>query len=170
MDCRVRCTVHLEQEKGMTTDERFLVGDEGAVSHLPCVSRRQFVIQGALASVAILLAGCAGSDGPTAPASVNTTVNISDYPALANVGGVAYVNASGNPIAVVRVGASTFDVVSRICPHQGGTVSSNGNGFTCPNHGARFADDGTWVGGQSTSNLTSYSSTFDSGTGTLTIG
>jgi|SRR6478672_6556381 len=136
----------------------------------PCLSRRQFMIQGSLAGVAIMLAGCMGSGGPTSPASVNLTLTVSDYPSLANVGGVAYVSASGNPLAVVRTGADTFDVVSRICPHQGGTVSSNGNGFTCPNHGARFSDSGTWEGGQPTTNLTSYTSTFDSGTGVLTIG
>lgn len=136
----------------------------------PCLSRRQFMIQGSLAGVAIMLAGCVGGSGPTAPASVNLTLTVSDYPSLANVGGVAYVSASGNPLAVVRTGADTFDVVSRICPHQGGTVSSNGNGFTCPNHGARFSDSGTWEGGQPTTNLTSYTSTFDSSTGVLTIG
>ena len=135
-----------------------------------CVSRRQFMIQGSLAGVAIMLAGCMGSGGPTAPASVSLTLTVSDYPSLANVGGVAYVSASGNPLAVVRTGADTFDVVSRICPHQGGTVSSNGNGFTCPNHGARFSDSGMWEGGQPTSSLTSYSSQYDPGTGILTIG
>ncbi len=140
--------------------------------HMPapvCVSRRQFVIAGSLAGVGILLAGCGGS-GSTAPTSVSTTVTVSDYPTLANVGGVAYVTASGNALAVVRTGADTFDVVSRICPHQGGTVNSNGNGFTCPVHGAIFSDAGVWEGGQPTSNLTSYTSTYDSSTGILTIG
>ena len=154
----------------MPIDERSSSLDELAPTLPACVTRRQFVIHGAIASVAILLAGCAGSGGPTAPGNVNLTVNIADYPALASVGGVAYVDASGNPLAIVRVDANTFDVVSRVCPHQGGTVGSNGNGFTCPNHGARFSDSGTWVGGQPTSNLTSYTSTFDAGTGTLTIG
>jgi cytochrome b6-f complex iron-sulfur subunit len=152
----------------MASDESSLTSTFAPQS--ACVTRRQFVVQGALASVAILLAGCASSDGPTAPASVNLTLTLSDYPALANVGGVAYVSASGNPLAVVRTGSDTFDAVSRICPHQGGTVSSNGNGFTCPNHGARFSDSGTWEGGQQTSNLTSYPTSFDAGTGILTIG
>lgn len=155
----------------MPIDEGFFALNELAPVQPSCVTRRQFVIQGALASVAIVLAGCAmNNGGPTAPGNVNLTVNIADHPALASVGGVAYVDASGNPLAIVRVDANTFDVVSRICPHQGGTVSSNGNGFTCPNHGARFSDSGAWVGGQPTSSLTSYSSTFDAGTGTLTIG
>ena len=136
---------------------------------LPCLSRRQFVIHGSLATVAILLAGCAGG-GPTSPGSVNMTLTVSDYPALANVGGVAYVTSANNPLAVVRTGSDTFDAVSRICPHAGGTVNSNGNGFTCPVHGAQFTDSGTWAGGQPTSSLTSYTTQYDAGTGILTIG
>jgi Rieske Fe-S protein len=139
-----------------------------AAPSLTCISRRQFMVHGTLATAAILLAGCGGS-GPTAPGNVNTTITVSDYPALANVGGVAYVTSSNNSLAIVRTGTDTFDAVSRICPHAGGTVNSNGNGFTCPVHGARFSDSGTWEGGQPTSNLTSYPTQYDSGTGILTI-
>jgi cytochrome b6-f complex iron-sulfur subunit len=128
------------------------------------------MIRGSLTGVAILLAGCNMGNGPTAPASVNLTLNVSDYPALANAGGVAYVDASGNPLAVVRLDANNFDALSRVCPHQGGTVNSNGSGFTCPVHGAQFSETGTWVGGQSTSNLTTYQTQFDASTGVLTIG
>ena len=144
---------------------------ESSAPLLPCVTRRQFVIQGAVATVAIVLAGCGlSSNGPTAPGSVNLTINISDYPPLANVGGVAYVDASGNPLAVVRLSDTSFDALSRICPHQGGTVDASGSGFACPVHGARFDDTGAWVGGQPTTNLTTYPTAFDSGTGVLTIG
>jgi cytochrome b6-f complex iron-sulfur subunit len=146
------------------------VHTEDQIPQPPCVTRREFVIRGSLASIAIVLAGCSVGNGPTAPASVNLTLSISDYPALANIGGVAYVDASGNPLAVVRLDANTFDALSRVCPHQGGTVASNGNGFTCPVHGAQFSETGTWVGGQGTSNLTSYHTQFDSSTGVLTIG
>lgn len=134
----------------------------------PCVSRRQFVIHGSLATIALVLAGCGGG-GPTAPTSVNMTITVSDYPALASVGGVAYVTSGNNPLAVVRTGSDTFDAVSRICPHAGGTVNSNGSGFTCPVHGARFTDAGSWIGGQPTTNLTSYTTLYDAGAGTLTI-
>jgi Rieske Fe-S protein len=134
-----------------------------------CVTRREFVIRGSAVGIAIMLAGCA-SGGPTAPQSVNLSINIADYPALSDVGGVAYVNASGSSLAVVRLDANTFDALSRVCPHQGGTVDTNGDGFTCPVHGARFDDTGVWVGGQRTTNLTSYQTQFDSTTGILTIG
>jgi cytochrome b6-f complex iron-sulfur subunit len=142
---------------------------ENEVLLLPCLTRREFMIRGSMTGIAIVLGGCGGS-GPTAPGSVSLTINVADYPALANAGGVAYVTASGNPLAVVRLDTTNFQALSRICPHQGGTVSSNGSGFTCPNHGARFSDTGTWVGGQGTSNLTTYPTQFESSTGVLTIG
>ncbi|MEO8880407.1 MAG: Rieske (2Fe-2S) protein [Gemmatimonadaceae bacterium] len=149
-----------------------MAGIESALPHAtdstPCVSRRQFVLHGSLATIGIILAGCGGG-GPTSPGSVNTTITLSDYPSLANVGGVAYVSAGNNPLAVVRTGSDTFDAVSRICPHAGGTVNSDGSGFTCPVHGARFTDSGTWIGGQPTSSLTSYATQYDAGAGTLTI-
>jgi cytochrome b6-f complex iron-sulfur subunit len=134
-----------------------------------CITRREFVIRGSVVGIGIMLAGCA-SGGPTAPSSVHTSINIADYPPLANVGGVAYVDAGGNPLAVVRLDANTFDALSRVCPHQGGTVGISGSGFECPVHGARFDDTGAWIGGQPTTNLTSYQTQFDSGTGVLTIG
>jgi cytochrome b6-f complex iron-sulfur subunit len=138
---------------------------------LSCLTRREFMIRGSMTGIAIMLAGCSmGGNGPTAPDSVNLTINVSDYPALASAGGVAYVDASGNPLAVVRLDASTFEALSRVCPHQGGTVNSDGSGFTCPVHGARFSDTGTWKGGQPTSNLTTYPTNFNSSTGVLTIG
>lgn len=137
---------------------------------LSCVTRREFMIRGSMTGIAIMLAGCSMANGPTAPGNVNLTIKVSDYPQLANAGGVAYVTASGNPLAVVRLDANNFDALSRVCPHQGGTVNSDGSGFTCPVHGARFSDTGTWVGGQSTTNLTSYPTSFDTSTGVLTIG
>jgi cytochrome b6-f complex iron-sulfur subunit len=153
--------------------EQIMSSDGSTIPLVPltssCITRRQFVLHGSLATVAIMLAGCS-SGGPTSPGSVSMTLTVSQYPALANVGGVAYVSSGNNPLAVVRATSDSFDVVSRICPHAGGTVNSNGNGFTCPVHGARFSDSGTWEGGQATSSLTSYTSQYDAGTGILTIG
>ena len=68
-----------------------------------------------------------------------------------------------------KVTESDIIVFSRICPHQGATVNSNGSGFTCPQHGAQFNASGTWIGGQRTSNMQSLSAQYDAGTDTLTI-
>jgi Rieske Fe-S protein len=69
----------------------------------------------------------------------------------------------------VRTGTSSFAAFSLVCPHQGTTVSITNGSFTCPNHGARFNAAGTWIGGQSTGNLRSYSATFDATAGTITV-
>lgn len=135
------------------------------------IARRTFLIQSAIIAASAALAACAGSDnGFTSPdISGSATVKVSDYPALANVGGIATVNAGGAPLAIVRTGASSFLALSRICPHQGSIVNVSGSGFLCPNHGAQFNSTGQWVGGQRTSSLHSYATTYDATTGTLTI-
>ena len=77
---------------------------------------------------------------------------------------------SGEPIAVMRTGVTTFLALSLICPHRGVTVGLSSPGFLCPGHGAMFAADGTWTGGQPTSNLGRYHLSYDPTAGTLQIG
>ena len=133
------------------------------------VSRRTFVVQSMFIAAAAALEAC-GASGATAPnITAGTQIKVGDYPALATVGGIALVTVDGAPLAVVRTGASTFAVLSRVCPHQGTIVNQNGSGFLCPNHGARFSADGTWQGGQRTSNLRSYPNTYNSATNTITL-
>lgn len=135
------------------------------------IGRRQFLSASMMAAAAAALAACsAGSTSITAPSSVTLTVKVSDYATLATVGGVALVNANGSPIAVVRTGATTFVALSRVCPHRGTTVNATANGFLCPNHGATFNSTGTWTGGERTSNMRSYATSYDSTAGTITIG
>ena len=55
-------------------------------------------------------------------------------------------------------------------PHQGGIVNAISGGFQCPIHGATFDQTGNWIGGQRTSNLRSYATSYDSASGVLTIG
>jgi cytochrome b6-f complex iron-sulfur subunit len=136
------------------------------------IGRRTFLAQSALLAAAAALTACVGvGTDLTAPSlSGQTTLKVSDYPALAAVGGIAMVTIEGSPYAVVRTGTSSFVTLSRICPHQGSTVNQNGSGFLCPNHGAQFNASGTWIGGQSTSSLRSYATAYDSTAGTITIG
>lgn len=141
------------------------------------VDRRGFLSQAVLAAAAAALAACGGGGGgggdvagPTAPTTVGTSLRVADYPALATTGGVATATVNGTPIAVVRTGASTFVALSRICPHQGFTVNPTAGGFLCPGHGAQFDATGTWVGGQRTTNLRAYQTTYDPATGVLAIG
>jgi cytochrome b6-f complex iron-sulfur subunit len=135
------------------------------------IGRRTFLAQSALLAAAAALAACAVGGDPTAPdLSGQATITVSDYPALSNVGGIALVSIQSSPFAIVRTGTSSFVALSRVCPHQGSIVNQNGSGFLCPNHGAQFNSTGTWVGGQPTSSLHSYSTSYNATTGTLTIG
>lgn len=138
------------------------------------VDRRTFLAQGATAAVALALAACGLSTGlPTSPGTLSqkTTVNLSNYPQLSNVDGVAYVSDSnGNPMAVVRVSTASFVALSRICPHAGNTIQGVSGGFYCPGHGAEFSYNGTWIGGQRTSSMASYPVQYDATAGTLLIG
>src|SRR5690242_10156359 len=133
------------------------------------IDRRDFVMRAAAALAAVALAAC--SSDPTSPSSVaSTTFNLSDYPALSSVGGVATVSVDGVPIAIVRTSSTTFAAFSRICPHQGATVDVTSSGFQCPRHGATFDKNGQWIGGQRTSNLTSYPVSYNAAAGTVTVG
>ena len=135
-------------------------------------SRREFIAASAASAVAALLVtACGGASGATGvdTGPVQLSVQVSSYPELANVGGIARVDNGGTPVAAVRTGASAFAAFSLICPHFGCTVGINGSSFLCPCHGAQFASSGTWIGGQRTSNLTSLTTSYNATTGVLTI-
>ena len=135
------------------------------------MDRRSFLSAATLAAITLALAACSDTTGPGSGGNNPTaTVKVSDYPALSAVDGIATLSVQGTPIAIVRTGTDSYLALSRVCPHQGATVGVNGSGFLCPRHGARFSETGTWVGGQPTSNLRSYSTSYDATTGTLTIG
>ena len=137
------------------------------------IGRRTFLVQsGIIAAIAALnacgsLAGVADVTAPNVPA--NTTLSVANYPALANVGGVAMITIGTAPIAVVRTGTSDFIALSRVCPHQGGIVNLRYNDFVCPRHGATYDLTGQWIGGQRANNLHQYTTSYDSTSGTLTI-
>ncbi len=144
------------------------------------VTRREFVSQATLAAVAAVLAGCGGGGESTGPGTTTPTprppqlatplvVTLSSFPALANVGGAARVS-SQPPIALART-ASGLVGYSLECTHAGTTVNVRTD-FTlkCPNHGAEFAFDGTWTGGeQQTTSLFRVTVTPDASGATVSI-
>lgn len=147
-------------------------GSTTSIDDLPAsVDRRGFLVQSAILAAAAALAACGASGDATAPTvAAGSTVKVSDYSSLSSVGGIAMVTVSGAPLAIVRTGTNSFLALSRVCPHEGTIVNQNGSGFLCPRHGAQFSQTGTWVGGQRTSSLHSYATTYDAASGTLTIG
>lgn len=134
------------------------------------VDRRTFLVHSALVAAAAALAAC-GSAGMTNPPPITgTTLKLSNYPTLANVGGVALMTLSGTPVAVVRLSSSSFVTVSRVCTHQGVIVDPVSGGFHCSGHGATFDQSGKWTGGQQTSSLSTYPTSYNASAGTITIG
>jgi nitrite reductase/ring-hydroxylating ferredoxin subunit len=137
------------------------------------VSRRTFVSAATLATVAAMLEACGASGGATGPGGSGGafTVTLASFSQLSTVGGIARVDGgTGSPTALVRTGTSSFVALSMICTHEGTTIGISGSGFTCPNHGAKFDSTGAWVSSpQRTTNLTSFTTTFDSAAGTVRI-
>jgi Rieske Fe-S protein len=136
------------------------------------IGRRAFLVQsGILAAIAALNAcGSLGGGEITQPnVPANSSIKISDYPSLANVGGVALLNIGSAPVAIVRTSATSFLALSRVCPHQGGLITLYGSDFVCTRHGATFNLNGTWIGGQRTSSMYQYTTSYDAASGTLTI-
>ena len=134
--------------------------------------RREFLTVSAASVLTVLLTdacGGSGGDAGVVAGPVSFSVQVSSYPALANVGGIARVDNGSIPIGVVRTGADTFAALFLICPHRGCTVAINGSSFRCPCHGATFASSGQWTGGQQTSSLAAFSTSYDATTDTLTI-
>lgn len=133
------------------------------------MDRRDFLEQSTrLGALAVLVAACTDQGSPTG-LNQDVVVDLADYPALADPGGVARLNGVRPPVALVNMGSDEYAAFSLVCPHQGSTVQWTGAAFYCPNHGARFNSDGQWVGGQPTSNLKEYATQYDATAGTVRI-
>ena len=124
-----------------------------------CLTRRGFLARSAVAAAALIAAEACG-DGqigppivhnsgggdPNIPSGGPVTVQLSDFPALANVGTVVDI---GHERALVRTSATAFLGLSRICTHQQCDTEVRNNRFECPCHGSIFAADGSVVRGPS---------------------
>jgi cytochrome b6-f complex iron-sulfur subunit len=129
-----------------------------------------------------LLNGCGGGS-PTAPSGglgsslpiVNgvlangaVTVTVDANSPLAAAGGMALVQASGNPLLVARTGQDTFTAHTAICTHQTCTITGFSNQlFVCPCHGSEFDTNGAVVRGPAAIPLHAYSTQFANGTLTI---
>ena len=137
------------------------------------MERRDFLEQSIQLGVLAVLAGACSDLGSITEPSLNNgqdlVVTLADYPALSQAGGIARITGATPPLALVNEGSSIYSAFSLVCPHQGVTVQVTGSTFTCPSHGARFNASGVWTGGQRTSNLREYSTTYDSAAGTERI-
>lgn len=109
--------------------------------------------------------------GSAAPGgNVNLVVDVAGFPALAQVGGLARVDAgTGVPVGAVRTSSTQFAAYSLTCTHQASTVNLVGSGWICPNHGARFDSRGNVTLGPATLPLYALNATYDAVANRLTI-
>jgi cytochrome b6-f complex iron-sulfur subunit len=130
------------------------------------LTRRQ-----ALAAAAALCGfGAAAVAGTsTAQASGTLRVQLSQFPALKKVGGIALVgNLGPTPVAVVRTARNRYVALDRRCPHAGGVVNASRGGWLCPAHGSTFDLDGDKVSGVTPSGLRKLKSSLSGGSLTIT--
>ena len=132
------------------------------------LTRRQ-----ALAAVAALcgFGAVAATNTGVAQASGTLRVQLSKYPELKKVGGIALVgNLGSTPVAVVRTGRTSYIALNRRCPHAGVAVTPRGGGFIClpPGHGSVFTDTGARVSGPTPTGLTRLNARLSKGVLTIT--
>jgi cytochrome b6-f complex iron-sulfur subunit len=86
---------------------------------------------------------------------VKVDLNHNNFSALKNVGGFAYTG----DIIVIRSGENSYIALSKICTHEGCTVTYNhaNSQLPCPCHGSVFSATGTVVNGPANTNLKTYS-------------
>lgn len=137
------------------------------------LSRREFA---RLAGLACMAAACSTDDGGlTAPTATGVTINgntmtltVGDNPTLNQSNGMVLVPQRS--VLVVRVASGQYQALSSVCTHQGCTVSTfDGSRLTCPCHGSQFNASGTVAKGPATSALRAFPTTFDSGTGMISV-
>lgn len=136
------------------------------------MTRRGFVERATLAAVAAVLAGCdlSSPTGPGLPTGGPYLVPVSDYPALAHVGGVAKVGLEdGSVVGIGRTAETAFEAYGLACTHEGTEVRVQGDGWLCPSHQAAFDTAGDVVRGPAGRPLVSVPCSYDPASGTLTV-
>jgi nitrite reductase/ring-hydroxylating ferredoxin subunit len=139
------------------------------------IDRRGFLTSASVLSLGVFMAGCGDGiiSGPElVPDAIPEPFRVdpATIPALATIGGrTVVVSGSAAPVMVERIGAAQFRALSLVCPHRGTIVDVTATGLRCPNHAARFANDGTWLDGQPTANLAALD-VRQNADGSLTVG
>jgi cytochrome b6-f complex iron-sulfur subunit len=150
-----------------------------------CLNRREFLERAAGTAALTVLAGC-GDGQLSGPGSIRRlpggppptfSVLVADFPELVDPAPfhtLVRVTAadSGSAVAVKRTAADTFVAMSMRCTHEGCPVDIVGGGqsFDCPCHDSHFSNDGVVTQGPAVLPLEVISTSYDPGTGRLTIG
>ncbi len=102
-------------------------------------------------------------------------VDISPYPALNTVGGLAFVQVDNYSFILRRASQNTIAAFSAVCPHQGCLIGDqmgelHNHKLRCMCHGAEFdPQTGAVTQGPATTGLTQYRNEFDPQSKTVKI-
>jgi cytochrome b6-f complex iron-sulfur subunit len=97
---------------------------------------------------------------------IKVDLNNASFSDLKTVGGFAYTG----DIIVIRSGENAYIALSKVCTHQGCTVtySHANNQLPCPCHGSVFTTTGSVAAGPANTNLKTYSVKKEGDTLTIT--
>lgn len=142
-------------------------------------SRREFLksLTEGLTAIAIIgfvapvINSCSSATGPGSDvAAFNITVDVSSL--TANNQGLRTNTPDGHLLLVVRHGAASYGTLLMVCTHQsctGSNIQQSGTVINCACHGSQFDLNGNVTHGPASSNLTTYSTTFNATAKTVTI-
>jgi cytochrome b6-f complex iron-sulfur subunit len=128
------------------------------------MDRKNFLSAIGSTAVCVCMGGLAACvKATTIPAGSNNNLSVDLNTQLTNIGDYVVLGA----IAIVRIGpgnsATSFAVLSTICPHAGYTVqylpdpeNPVSGEFKCPGHGSTFTQQGFLLVGPATKDLTKY--------------
>jgi nitrite reductase/ring-hydroxylating ferredoxin subunit len=129
------------------------------------------------AAIVALCQGCSDSSTSTLTGEI-VTVTLANEPNLQSIGGSIRRtfgnNNNGLPVIVIRTAQDKFRTMSSKCPHEAGSVAApSGGKAICSKHGAQFGtSEGNFaqnIGGESTSSLQEFITTYNSSTGIISI-
>lgn len=115
---------------------------------------QKFAVGGSILLTAPILFNACSEDDMEPAGKTTIDLGNSSFAALQDIGGFAY---SGD-IIIIRTGESTYIALSKICTHQGCTVSYNSstNQLPCPCHGSLYTISGAVVNGPAENALKAY--------------
>lgn len=107
----------------------------------------------------------------TASGKIDFTLDLTsdNFKTLQTEGNFLY--PDGGDVIVAKVKGGTFVALSKVCTHQGTTVTYrlNNDDFHCDNHGSEYSTNGTVEKGPAPNPLKLYKANFDATTSKLTI-
>ena len=149
------------------------MSDETHNENTKCLScsRRAALKFGAGVALGLTSGASLPACGGTAELEGDLIVALSDYPDLANAGGIAFIPTSetGFPfsIIVINEGDETFRAMSAECNHLSCEVELSGGQFDCPCHGSKFTIEGELLNGPATADLLQFATDVEGDTLTI---